>query len=78
MPSYTVKNKTTGEIFKTDIIRYTELEKMLASDKNLEMVLTAPKIVGMRGSVVSKTSDLYKDKLKEIKKKAGKDNTIKV
>ena len=58
MPSYTVKNKTTGEIFETDIIRYTELEKMLASDKNLEMVLTAPKIVGMRGSVVSKTSDL--------------------
>ena len=78
MPTYTLKNKTTGEIFNTDIMTYSELETMLASDNNLEKVLTAPKIVGMTGMVINRTPDAFKDKLKEIKKKAGKNSTINV
>ena len=34
MPTYTLKNKTTGEIFNTDIMTYSELETILASDNN--------------------------------------------
>ncbi len=51
---------------------------MLDEDLDLVQMLTTPKIIGMQGSVISKTSNLYKDKLKEIKKKSGKNNTIKV
>ena len=69
MPTYTIKNKTTGEIFETDIIKYSELEKILAEDNNLEKVITAPEIVSGVGSVIGKhTDDGWKDTLKQIKK----------
>ena len=69
MPTYTLKNKPTGKIFETDIIKYSELEKILAEDNNLEKVITAPEIVSGVGSVIGKhTDDGWKDTLKQIKK----------
>ena len=69
MPTYTIKNKTTGEIFETDIIKYSELEKILAEDNNLELQLNAPKIISGHGSLQGRlTDDTWKDKLKQIKK----------
>ena len=69
MPTYTLKNKATGKIFETDIIKYSELEKILAEDNNLEKVITAPEIVSGVGSVIGKhTDDGWKDTLKQIKK----------
>ncbi len=69
MPTYTLKNKVTGKIFETDIIKYSELEKILAEDNNLEKVITAPEIVSGVGSVIGKhTDDGWKDTLKQIKK----------
>ena len=69
MPTYTLKNKATGKVFTTDIITYSALEQMLGSDHNLELQLTAPKIVSGIGSVIGRhTDDGWKDTLKEIKK----------
>tara|TARA_B100000073_G_C23394990_1_gene436739 strand:+ start:79 stop:315 length:237 start_codon:yes stop_codon:yes gene_type:complete len=69
MPTYTLKNKATGKIFETDIIKYSTLEQMLGSDHNLELVPTAPKIIGSIGTVHGRhTDDGWKDTLKQIKK----------
>ena len=69
MPTYTLKNKATGKIFETDIIKYSELEKILAEDNNLELQLNAPKIISGHGSLQGRlTDDTWKDKLKQIKK----------
>tara|TARA_B100000131_G_C17820637_1_gene493533 strand:- start:65 stop:283 length:219 start_codon:yes stop_codon:yes gene_type:complete len=72
-----LRNKKTHEITEV-FCTWSELQKMLDEDLDLVQMLTTPKIIGMQGSVISKTSNLYKDKLKEIKKKSGKNNTIKV
>ena len=77
MPTYKLRNKKTHEITEV-FCTWSELQKMLDENLDLVQMLTTPKIIGMQGSVVSKTSNLYKDKLKEIKKKSGKNNTIKV
>ena len=69
MPTYTLKNKATGKIFQTEIITYTALQQMLGSDHNLELQLTAPKIISGHGSLQGRlTDDTWKDKLKQIKK----------
>ncbi len=69
MPTYTLKNKVTGKIFETDIIKYSTLEQMLGSDHNLELIPTAPKIISGVGSVIGRhTDDGWKDTLKQIKK----------
>ena len=75
MPVYTVINKTTKE--HTEVFcSWNELQEMLKDD-NLTQALALPKIVSDAGSLLSKTSDGWKDHLKEIKKGSGRRNTIK-
>ena len=68
MPTYTIKNKATGKIFQTDIIKYSALEQLLGSDHDLELQLSTPKIISGTGGVLSKTDEGWKDTLKQIKK----------
>ena len=77
MPSYTVKNKKTGE-HKDLFCSWDELQQVLGTDSDIEQVLGTPNIVGMTGSVIGKTSNAWQDKLKDMKKKHGKNNTINV
>ena len=51
---------------------------MLNGDPDLVQMLTTPKIVSGVGSISKHTSDGWKDHLKEIKKRSGEGNTIKV
>tara|TARA_Y100001938_G_C8056528_1_gene414688 strand:- start:920 stop:1075 length:156 start_codon:yes stop_codon:yes gene_type:complete len=51
---------------------------MLEENHDLVQMLVTPTIIGGTGSLLSKTSDGWKDHLKEIKKGSGKGNTIKV
>ena len=51
---------------------------MLEEDHDLVQMLVTPTIISGTGSLLSKTSDGWKDHLKEIKKGSGKGNTIKV
>ena len=51
---------------------------MLEDDHDLVQMLVTPTIISGTGSLLSKTSDGWKDHLKEIKKGSGKGNTIKV
>lgn len=77
MPTYTLSRKSTGEQWD-EFCSYDELNKILEQDEDIVRQLSTPLIVSGVGGVLSKTDDGWKDKLKEIKKTSGKDNTIKV
>ena len=77
MPTYTLSRKSTGEQWD-EFCPYDELNKILEQDEDIVRQLSTPLIVSGVGGVLSKTDDGWKDKLKEIKKTSGKDNTIKV
>lgn len=76
MPTYTVRNRTTDET--REVIRsWSELQEMLNQNPDLSLVPSAPKIVSGVNGKLSKTSDGWKDLLGNMKKHAGKDNSIK-
>ena len=77
MPTYTLSRKSTGEQWD-EFCSYDELNKILEQDEDIVRQLSTPLIVSGVGGVLSKTDDGWKDRLKEIKKTSGKDNTIKV
>ena len=66
MPTYTVKNTKTNETYDV-FCKYSELQELLKVD-GVEQVLSTPLIVTGTGSLLSKTSDGWKDTLKQIKK----------
>jgi len=74
MPTYTLHNKDTKETWQT-ICSYDDMKKLL--NDNIELVPVFPKIVSGVGSLHSKVPDGFKDKLKQIKSKSGRGNTIK-
>lgn len=75
MPTYTLSRKSTGEQWD-EFCSYDELSKILEDDKDIVRELSTPLIVSGVGSVLSKTDDGFRDRLREIKKKSGKNNTI--
>jgi len=77
MPTYTLRNIKTRESFDV-FCNYKELQEKLDSNPEFVHVLSFPKVITQQGSLLSKTSDGWKDHLKEIKKASGKGNTIKV
>ena len=76
MPTYTVKNTKTNDTYDV-FCKYSELQELLKVD-GVEQVLSTPLIVTGTGSLLSKTSEGWKDTLKEIKKSSARNNTIKV
>ena len=76
VPRYTVKPLEEGDEYEIDC-KADELQDYLKKH-NCIKVLTFPKIVTGRGSLLSKTDNGWKDKLKQIKKGSGAGNTIKV
>ncbi len=77
MPTYTLKNIKDNVEF--DIIcSYDDLQVMLDEQPDVVRVLSTPKIVSGVGGLHSKVPDGFRDKLKQMKKGSGKNNTIKV
>jgi hypothetical protein len=75
MPTYTLRNKKTEEIWQT-LCSYKEMKNQLNDE--VELVPVMPNIVSGVGSLIGKTDDGWKDNLKRIKAGSGKGNTIKV
>lgn len=75
MPTYMLRNKRTDETWQV-LCTYEEMKKRL----NDEVVLVPvfPKIVSGVGNLHSKVPDGFKDRLGQIKKTSGRDNTIKL
>lgn len=74
MPTYTLRNKRTEEIWQT-LCPYDEMKSQLNDE--VELVPVMPNIVSGVGSLLSKTDDGWKDNLKRIKEGSGRGNTIK-
>lgn len=74
MPTYTLRNKNTGETSQI-LCSYNEMKKRLNDD--IELVPVFPKIVSGVGSLLGKTDDTWKERLGQIKKGSGRENTIK-
>ena len=75
MPRYTVKPLEEGDEYEIEC-KADELQDYLKKH-NCIKVLTFPKIVSSRGSLLSKTDQGWKDNLARIKENSGAGNTIK-
>jgi len=76
MPTYTMINKETGEE-QDMVLSFAERDDLLSKGNHTQKLTTA-KIVSGIGGTARLTSDGWKDKLREIKKGSGKDNTINI
>ena len=76
MPTYTLRKLSSDEVWTVNI-PYDELKQILEDD-DIVKELSTPKIVTGVGSLHIKVPDVFKDKLKQIKKGSGKGDTIKV
>jgi len=76
MPTYTLRNIKTKKTWDVTC-SWNELQSLIESSPNVEKVLSSPKIVGGVGTLHGKVPDGFRDKLNQIKKGSGKDNTIK-
>lgn len=75
MPTYILKNSKTGEV-KEEMMKISEMEELVKQGEWKTMP-AAPNMVTHTGSVLSKTSNNFRDLLGQIKKGAGRRNTIK-
>lgn len=72
MPTYTILNKNTGDVYSEYFTSYSELEEFLS--ENSSLTLGAPdsvNIVSGSGDAFRKTDSSFKDLLKSIKKGSG-------
>jgi len=76
VPKYTVKPLEEGDEYDIEC-KSDELDAYLKK-YNCIKVLKFPGMIAMRGSLLSKTDDGWKDRLKQMKKGSGAGNTIKV
>ena len=67
MPTYTFKNKDTGEVFDK-IMKIAEKPEYLKDNPNIEAVLTAPHFVG--DHIIKKMDGGMKETLQKIADKA--------
>ena len=74
MPTYQFKNKTTGVEWEKEM-RIAELDDYV-KENDCSIVISAPRIISGHGEGRLKTTDAFNDRLKEIKKKAGRKSTI--
>lgn len=74
MPSYTMKNKHTGDI-KDMVLSFAERDQMLESG-DWEQKVSTPRIVGIVGDMKSRVPDGFKDVLSRVKSGSGRNNTV--
>ena len=75
MPVYTLRRKSTDEVFDVNI-KFDDLAQMLEDD-DIERVLVPPKFAGNTMSNLRRAGGEWNDLLGKIKKGSGSGNTIK-
>ena len=80
VPKYTLKKwvDAKNRYVEWDVDCPSDELDAICNEYNAERVLKFPGVVSSQGSLLSKTSDGWKDNLKIIKDKSGRGNTIKV
>ena len=74
MPLYTFKSNKTGEEWD-GVMSYTKLEAYY-KEFDCQQVLGVTEVISQTGDIHSKTSDAFKDKMKEIHKVAGRNSNM--
>lgn len=69
MPTYTFRNKDTGEVFDK-FMKMSERDPYLAENTNLESILSAPAMIDQTSTM--KPDNGFRDLLRDIKKKHNK------
>lgn len=77
MPTYTFFNKDSGIEYDIDL-KISELDDYKLKNPSCEQQVKPTAIIGAYGGTLRRTSDGWKDHLKNIKSKSGKGNTINV
>ena len=75
MPTYTMKNKESGEE-KEMILSLSERESFLQDNPDWEQMLSTPGFVSSSVSTLRRAGSEWNDVLKKIKSNSGKKNTI--
>ena len=75
MPVYTLRRKSTDEVFDVNI-KFDDLAQMLEDD-DIERVLSTPHFAGNTVSNLRRAGSEWQDHLNRIKKGSGSGNTIK-
>ena len=75
MPTYSFRNKNTGEEYDI-MLRISELDEYKGKNPDIRQVLHAPKIVSSVGTMLGKTDGGWNDTLNRIKSGSGNKNTI--
>ena len=75
MPVYTLRRKSTDEIFDVNV-KFDDLAQMLEDD-DIERVLSTPDFSGNTVSNLRRAGSEWQDHLNRIKKGSGRGNTIK-
>ena len=74
MPTYKFKNKTTGVEWEKEM-KIAKLDDYV-KENDCSIVVSEPRIISGHGENRLKTTDAFNDRLKEIKKTAGRRSTI--
>lgn len=75
---YDFKNKETGEVIEK-LLRISQLDEWKAENPDWEQVmLSAPGLVSDSKTPLKRAGTEWEDKLKRIKERSGKANTINV
>lgn len=78
MPTYNFRNKTDGEVIEK-LLKMSELDQWKSENPDWEQVhLSAPGMVSDSISPMRRAGTEWRNKLEQIKKGSGRDNTIKV
>lgn len=76
LPTYKFQDKNTGKVWK-EFMGISECDKYLAENPHIERLVNgAPRIVSGVGT--AKVPDGFRDVMKAIKKRSGKDNKINI
>ena len=75
MPVYTLRRKSTDEVFDVNI-KFDDLAQMLEDD-DIERVLSTPHFAGNTVSNLRRAGSEWQDHLNRIKKGSGSGNTTK-
>lgn len=75
MPTYSFKNKETGDIAEVKL-PMAELDKFKANHPEVELVIVSSTDIVSGVAGTRKMDDNFKDLLKNIKKHSGRKNTI--
>ena len=76
MPTYTLRNKKTGEA-KEVFLSWSKLQEFLQENPDQEHIMSAPSIIaGVDNSSGGRLPDGFKDILKDMKKKHPKSSGL--